>query len=91
MVESLVLFESVVNSRWFLRTQIILLLNKTDLFVEKLARVPLQRYFPEYAGGSDPGKAAKYILYRFNQTNRMKLHIYPQYVYSNHERTVKTC
>ena len=38
MVESLMLFDSVVNSRWFIRTSIILFLNKYDLFVLKLKR-----------------------------------------------------
>lgn len=78
MVESLVLFESVINSRWFMRTSIVLLLNKTDIFMEKIKRVPLEKYFPEYTGGPDPNKGAKYILWRFNQANRMKLKIYPQ-------------
>jgi hypothetical protein len=32
MMESPVLFDSVVNSRWFMRTSIILFLNKVDLF-----------------------------------------------------------
>ncbi|KAF7725293.1 Guanine nucleotide-binding protein alpha-2 subunit [Apophysomyces ossiformis] len=77
MIESLVLFESVINSRWFLRTSIILFLNKIDLFRSKLANNPLQRYFPDYGGGDDPIKAAKYILWRFNQTNRANLNIYP--------------
>ena len=99
MMESLVLFESIVNSRWFLRTSIILFLNKIDVFRTKLPKVPLQRYFPDYGGnvlcvrknadkikanvilltgGQDPAKAAKYILWRFTQTNRAKLNIYPQ-------------
>ncbi|SAM01180.1 hypothetical protein [Absidia glauca] len=77
MMESLVLFESVINSRWFLRTSIILFLNKTDVFKSKLPKVPLERYFPDYGGGQDPNKAAKYVLWRFNQTNRAKLNIYP--------------
>ena len=38
MMESLLLFDSVVNSRWFIRTSIILFLNKVDIFREKLAR-----------------------------------------------------
>lgn len=52
MVESLVLFESIVNSKWFLKASIILFLNKIDLFKEKLKRAPLSKYFPEYAGMS---------------------------------------
>jgi hypothetical protein len=39
MAESLVLFESVINSRWFLRTSIILFLNKIDVFRDKLPKV----------------------------------------------------
>ncbi|RHZ80365.1 hypothetical protein Glove_137g33 [Diversispora epigaea] len=77
MAESLILFESVINSRWFLRTSIILFLNKIDLFRAKLPRVPLEQYFPDYSGGSDINKAAKYILWRFTQTNRARLNIYP--------------
>ncbi|RDB16234.1 Guanine nucleotide-binding protein subunit alpha [Hypsizygus marmoreus] len=77
MAESLVLFESVINSRWFLRTSIILFLNKIDVFKYKLPKVPLERYFPEYTGGSDINKAAKYILWRFMQANRARLSVYP--------------
>ncbi|TPX45998.1 hypothetical protein SeLEV6574_g03492 [Synchytrium endobioticum] len=77
MMESLTLFESVVNSRWFLRTSIILFLNKVDLFREKLPRIPLAKFFAEYTGGSDVNSAAKFILWRFSQTNRANLNIYP--------------
>ncbi|ODO08355.1 guanine nucleotide-binding protein subunit alpha [Cryptococcus wingfieldii CBS 7118] len=77
MQESLVLFESVINSRWFLRTSVILFLNKIDLFKQKLPKVPLVNYFPEYTGGADINKAAKYILWRFTQTNRARLSVYP--------------
>lgn len=78
MLESLVLFESVINSRWFLRSSIIFFLNKVDVFKVKIARIPLERYFNDYAGGADVNKAAKYILWRFSQVNRAKLNIYPQ-------------
>jgi hypothetical protein len=44
-------------------------------------QVPLERYYPEYTGGSDINKAAKYILWRFMQANRARLSVYPQYVY----------
>src|SRR5213078_3906720 len=80
MMESLVLFDSVVNSRWFMRTSIILFLNKVDLFKAKLARSPLGNYFPDYSGGNDVNKAAKYLLWRFNQVNRAHLNLYPQSV-----------
>ncbi|KAI9798508.1 MAG: Guanine nucleotide-binding protein alpha-2 subunit [Piccolia ochrophora] len=77
MMESLVLFDSVVNSRWFMRTSIILFLNKVDLFKQKLARSPLNKYFNDYSGGADVNRAAKYLLWRFNQVNRAHLNLYP--------------
>ena len=78
MVESLVLFKSVVNSRWFLRTSIILFLNKIDVFKKKFAKVQLERYFAEYTGGADINKVAKYILWKFMEVNRARLSVYPQ-------------
>jgi hypothetical protein len=50
MHESLKLFDSVCNSKWFVQTSIILFLNKTDLFREKITRSPLSICFPEYDG-----------------------------------------
>jgi hypothetical protein len=78
MMESLVLFDSVVNSRWFMRTSIVLFLNKVDLFRQKLKKSPLVEYFPDYSGGEDVNRAAKYLLWRFNQVNRAHLNLYPQ-------------
>ncbi|KAG8949204.1 Guanine nucleotide-binding protein alpha-2 subunit [Tulasnella sp. 424] len=78
MAESLVLFEAVINSRWFLRTSIILFLTKIDLFKAKLRKAPMDKHFSEYTGGSDINKAAKYILGRYTQANRAGLSIYPQ-------------
>jgi len=46
MTESLALFESVINSRWFLRTSIILFLNKIDVFKVKLPKVGLTSFCP---------------------------------------------
>lgn len=75
--ESLTLFDSVVNSRWFARTSIVLFLNKIDVFADKLPYSPLENYFPDYNGGDNINKAAKYILWRFTQVNRSGLNIYP--------------
>ncbi|KAJ2725738.1 Guanine nucleotide-binding protein alpha-2 subunit [Coemansia sp. Benny D115] len=77
MDESLVLFDSVINSRWFLRTSIILFLNKIDLFRKKIKIVPLSNYFPEYTGGPEEGVAARFILWKFSQVNRSSLQLYP--------------
>ncbi len=50
MQESLKLFDSICNNKWFGDTSIILFLNKKDLFEEKILRSPLTICFPEYAG-----------------------------------------
>ena len=47
------------------------------MFTAKIQRQPLSKYFPEYTGGDDVNKAAKYILWRFTSLNRAKLQIYP--------------
>ncbi len=80
MQESLMLFESVVNSRWFSNTSIILFLTQIDVFRKKLPYSPLAKYFPEFTGGDDLHKATKFILGKFASMNRAGLDIYPQYV-----------
>ncbi|KAI9489882.1 G-alpha protein [Zychaea mexicana] len=67
--ESLTLFDSICNSKWFTKTSIILFLNKIDLFAEKLPRSPLAKYFADYMGGSKYEAACQYLLNRFVSLN----------------------
>ncbi|KAF9520548.1 hypothetical protein BS47DRAFT_1357368 [Hydnum rufescens UP504] len=89
MQESLVLFESVVNSRWFLSTSIILFLNKIDVFQLKLPRSPLGRHFPEFTGGNDVHKATKFILWKFFAMNRAKLALYPHLTQATDTKNIR--
>lgn len=50
MHESLMLFDSICNNKFFIDTSIILFLNKKDLFGEKIKKSPLTICFPEYTG-----------------------------------------
>ena len=50
MQESLKLFDSICNNKWFTDTSIILFLNKKDLFEEKIKKSQLTICFPEYTG-----------------------------------------
>lgn len=50
MHESMKLFDSICNNKWFTDTSIILFLNKKDLFEEKIKRSSLTICYPEYAG-----------------------------------------
>lgn len=55
MQEALTLFDSICNSRWFVKTSIILFLNKIDRFKEKLPVSPMKNYFPDYEGMAHAG------------------------------------
>ena len=77
MQESVSLFDSVINSRWFQKSSLILFLNKADAFKEKLDRAPMEKTYEDYNGGNDVTRAAKYILSKFTNVNRAKLKIYP--------------
>ncbi|KAJ0068420.1 hypothetical protein NL108_008381, partial [Boleophthalmus pectinirostris] len=48
MHESMKLFDSICNNKWFTETSIILFLNKKDLFEKKIQHSPLTICFPEY-------------------------------------------
>ncbi|KAK9448788.1 guanine nucleotide binding protein, alpha subunit [Limtongia smithiae] len=89
MLESMILFDSVVNSRWFVRTSIVLFLNKIDVFQQKLKKVPLGDWFNDYDGGEDLNKAAKFILWRFTQLNRSGLKIYPHLTQATNTNNIR--
>jgi len=63
MQESLKLFDSICNNKWFTDTSIILFLNKKDLFEEKIKKSPLTVCFPEYSGM--PHQCVVYVLSLF--------------------------
>ncbi|ORX54135.1 G-alpha protein [Hesseltinella vesiculosa] len=67
--ESLTLFDSICNSRWFIKTSIILFLNKIDLFAEKIITSPMSNYFDDYTGGTRYDAACQYLLQRFVSLN----------------------
>ena len=54
MMESMKLFDSICNNKWFTETSIILFLNKKDLFEEKIKKSALNVCFPEYTGMCAP-------------------------------------
>lgn len=71
MQEALLLFESIMSLTWFKNSSIILFLNKTDLFKEKLPEKPVRDYFPDYSGAdNDFQAAAAYFATKFKALNR---------------------
>ncbi|KAJ1195618.1 hypothetical protein NDU88_004895 [Pleurodeles waltl] len=67
--QSMQLFGHVCSSMWLRESPTILLLNKKDLFVEKLKTSPLAIFFPDYQGVDTYEEAASYIQCLFEGLN----------------------
>lgn len=61
MVESLEVFNKIINEKTFQNSTILLFLNKTDLFADKLKKAHLRNTFPEYKGDNSFEDAAGFI------------------------------
>ncbi|XP_056116940.1 guanine nucleotide-binding protein G(t) subunit alpha-2 [Rhinichthys klamathensis goyatoka] len=72
MHESLHLFNSICNHRFFATTSIVLFLNKKDLFSEKIKKVHLSICFPDYDGPNTYEDASNYIKNQFQDLNMKK-------------------
>lgn len=64
------LFDDIINSKWFQSTAIVLFLNKSDLFAEKIKTVDLKVCFPDYKGGNDFKEASEFMQKKFKKFNR---------------------
>lgn len=72
-MESLLLFEDVVNSVWHQETSILLLLTNVDALRAKILERPFTDYFPDYSGGNNVDEVCQYVLGRFDQVNHSHL------------------
>lgn len=70
MEESLNLFDEICNSRWFKKTSMILMLNKRDLFAEKIKKYPLTLCFKDYTGPNTYDACTAFVKLQFE--NRQK-------------------
>eukprot|EP00062_Callorhinchus_milii_P018927 gi/632972890/ref/XP_007902881.1/ PREDICTED: guanine nucleotide-binding protein G(o) subunit alpha-like [Callorhinchus milii] len=70
MHESLKLFDSICNNKWFTDTSIILFLNKKDIFEEKIKKSPLTICFPEYTGPNLFAEAVSCIQSQYEKKNK---------------------
>ncbi|KAM5229362.1 LOW QUALITY PROTEIN: guanine nucleotide-binding protein subunit alpha-12 [Ctenodactylus gundi] len=71
LVESMNIFETIVNNKLFFNVSIILFLNKTDLLVEKVQSVSIQKHFPEFRG--DPRRlqdVQRFLVQCFDRKRR---------------------
>ena len=71
MVEALDLFEEVSNSKWFQKTNMILFLNKRDLFMEKIKKTSISSCpsFEAYDGPNEYVPSADYVKQCFFKRN----------------------
>ncbi|GAA5854112.1 hypothetical protein JCM8547_008232 [Rhodosporidiobolus lusitaniae] len=67
IAEATTLWQSIANSKWFTQTSIILFLNKTDLFKQKLGLYKMSDYLTEYAGPNDFASTTSYLTRRFTE------------------------
>jgi len=71
MYEALLLFDSIVNSKWFNNTSIILFLNKIDIFTKKIEYSPVSRFFPDFTGNNkNYEETSNYFKHRFESLSR---------------------
>ena len=79
MQESLRVFGEVCDSKWFPAAQILLFLNKKDVFEEKIIYSPVTQCFRDYNGGTSIEKASEYIKTQFQAQNRSGRELYCHY------------
>lgn len=70
--ESIDLFGQICNSQWFLKTSIILFLNKRDLFERKIKTTPLQICFSDYCGENSFEETSCFIRAKFEAVKKNK-------------------
>jgi len=70
MHEALKLFHEICQSKWFTYTAMILFLNKSDLFAEKIkAGKSIKIAFPDYNGNGSFEDSAKFVQNKFCAVN----------------------
>lgn len=92
MQEALMLFDSICNSKWFVRTSMILFLNKVDLFRARILQSSVRRYYPDYEGHDhDYNTARACFKSRFVRLNRSTTkQIYPSYTQATDTTLLKS-
>ncbi|XP_036280300.1 guanine nucleotide-binding protein subunit alpha-12 isoform X4 [Pipistrellus kuhlii] len=71
LLESMNIFETIVNNKLFASVSIILFLNKTDLLAEKVRSVAISKHFPDFRG--DPHRledVQRYLVQCFDRRRR---------------------
>lgn len=90
MHESIMLFDTLLNSKWFRNVPFILFLNKIDLFEQKVKRAPIRKYFPDYQGRMGDAEAGlQYFEKLFLSLNCSNKPIYVKRTCATDSQTMK--
>lgn len=77
VVEALNLFDDIANAEWFRDSCMILFLNKSDIFRDKIQVVPLSNYFNDYHGSPGDADAAQlWLQNQFLNKNRQPKQVF---------------
>ncbi|KAF5702845.1 guanine nucleotide-binding alpha-3 subunit [Fusarium mundagurra] len=76
--EYLLLFDSLVNSRWFTQTPFFVILSNVSAFRKKIPQSPLSKWFPQFGGGSDGDAALKFMEDQFRELAKAEQNVYIQ-------------
>uniref|UniRef100_A0A667YZ51 Guanine nucleotide binding protein (G protein), alpha 14 n=1 Tax=Myripristis murdjan TaxID=586833 RepID=A0A667YZ51_9TELE len=88
--ESKALFKTIVTSKWFQDSSIILFLNKTDLLEEKIEHSHLADYFPAFTGKKNADAAKAFILKMYVQQHAgHQRHLYSHYTCATDTKNIR--
>lgn len=91
LTESLLLFDNIINYKWFAQTSVILFLNKIDIYTRKIETSNIKDYFPNFKGPAkdiDAGKS--FILGLFAERNRVEgKMLYPHFTCATDTEQIK--
>ena len=91
LVESVNIFDTIVNNRCFRNVSVILFFNKTDLLSEKIQHKSIRDYFPDFSG--DPhklGDVQNFLVSMFNSVRQDKtLELYRHFTTATDTKNIK--
>jgi len=94
MHEALKLFHEVCTSKWFTKTAIMLFLNKSDLFREKMeSGKSIKVCFPDYDGATNFDESVAFIQDKFttviDPVTKRPVHVYPHITCATNTENIK--
>jgi len=72
MKEAVKLFDQICNSKHFFHTNMVLFLNKRDLFEDKVKKTPITIAFEDYNGAQEYKECLQYVTDVFEGVNKSK-------------------